>query len=516
MARYKEYSYEQEILLAVSLKRQILPGTFEYTLNFLIDDMDLSVFDMHYNNDEVGASAYDPAILLKVILYAYSKGIISSRKIEQLCQENVICIALAADSHPHFTTIADFISHREKECVELFKQVLAVCYSENLIGKNMFAIDGCKISSNCSKEWSGTKTELKAKAEKFEKSIELLMRKHREMDAQEKESEVVIKEEDSIAKLKAKAKKIHEWLDNHEERLGSSGTPIKSNIIDNESAKMATSHGVIQGYNGVVAVDEKHQIITWAGVFGDSNESKHLPEILDGLQKNCQEASISKNILKGTKITADTGYHSEDNMKMLFERQIDAYIPDNQFRKRDVRFNDVGKYKKKIAEWQPKRGKKYFEAQDFYYDDGRQTLICPAGKSMWLKTRNFRSQGGRYQGQSYMGHIADCLGCDLRAKCLRKDTTKARQVTIFNKEIESQRINYTSLMKKRIDTEYGRSEYSKRMGTVEPVFGHLAGTKRLNRFTLRGKEKVNAQWIMYCLVHNVGKVQKYGSNRESK
>ncbi len=70
---------------------------------------------------------------------------------------------------------------------------------------------------------------------------------------------------------------------------------------------MATNHGVIQGYNGVVAVDEKHQIITWAGVFGDSNESKHLPEILDRLQKNCQEMSISKNILKGTKITADTG-----------------------------------------------------------------------------------------------------------------------------------------------------------------------------------------------------------------
>ena len=186
MARYKDYSYEQEILLAVSLKRQILPGTFEYTLNLLIDDMDLSAFAEHYKNDEVGASAYDPAILLKVILYAYSKGIISSRKIEQLCHENVICIALAADSHPHFTTIADFISTRDKEIAGLFKKVLAVCYSENLIDKNMFAIDGCKISSNCSKEWSGTKSELKAKADKFEKSVADLLKKHKEMDDQEK------------------------------------------------------------------------------------------------------------------------------------------------------------------------------------------------------------------------------------------------------------------------------------------------------------------------------------------
>ena len=510
MARYKDYSYEQEILLAVSLKRQILPGTFEYTLNLLIDDMDLSAFAEHYKNDEVGASAYDPAILLKVILYAYSKGIISSRKIEQLCHENVICIALAADSHPHFTTIADFISTRDKEIAGLFKKVLAVCYSENLIDKNMFAIDGCKISSNCSKEWSGTKSELKAKADKFEKSVADLLKKHKEMDDQEKESDDVMKEKKSIEKLKAKANKINSWLEEHEDRLGSTGLPVKSNITDNESAKMATSHGVIQGYNGIAAVDSKHQTIVWAGVYGDSNESKHLPEVLEGIKANCQETLISRDIFTKTKITADTGYHSEENMKMIFNNRIDAYIPDNQFRKRDVRFNEVGKYKKKIAEWQPTRGKKYFDAKDFFYDEGRQTLICPAGKTLWLKTRNFKSQDGRYHGQSYMGHIADCMGCELRAKCLRKEGTKARQVTIFNKEMGSHGVNFTTMMKKRIDTDYGRSEYSKRMGTVEPVFGHLAGTKRLNRFTLRGKRKVNTQWLMYCMVHNLGKVQKYG------
>jgi transposase len=161
MARYKEYSYDQTMMIPVSFEKQILPGTFEYTLCHLIDDqIDMSVFEDHYENDETGAPAYDPAILLKIILFAYSKGINSSRKIERLCHENIVCMALAADSRPHFTTIADFISSRHQECSSLFSMIISVCYTQGLIGKNMFAIDGCKISSNCSKEWSGTKAEL--------------------------------------------------------------------------------------------------------------------------------------------------------------------------------------------------------------------------------------------------------------------------------------------------------------------------------------------------------------------
>ena len=178
MARYKAYSYEQKIMIPVSLENQILPGTFEHTLNLVIDQMDLASFDERYSNDATGASAYDPAILLKIILYAYSKGIISSRKIAQLCEENIVCMALAADTRPHFTTIASFVSTMGPLCVDLFTKVLAVCYSENLIGKQMFAIDGCKISSNCYKEWSGTKAELLAKVGKIEKSVEYLVTKH--------------------------------------------------------------------------------------------------------------------------------------------------------------------------------------------------------------------------------------------------------------------------------------------------------------------------------------------------
>ncbi|ALP52840.1 transposase [Candidatus Tenderia electrophaga] len=164
MARFKDYSYEQMTMLPVSFDRQILPGSFEYNLTYLIEEcLDPSIFHHRYKNDDGGRPAYDPAILLKIVLLAYSKGITSSRKIEQLCRDNILFIAISANTQPHFTTIADFISSSHEEIEKLFLQVLMVCDQAGLIGKDMFAIDGCKLPSNASKEWSGTQADLKKK-----------------------------------------------------------------------------------------------------------------------------------------------------------------------------------------------------------------------------------------------------------------------------------------------------------------------------------------------------------------
>jgi len=101
MATYKAYSYEQSKLIPIHFDSQILPGTFEYTLSYLIDhEIDLSIVENRYNNDETGAPAYDPAILLKIVLFAYSRGIVSSRKIARCCKENVVFMALSADTGP--------------------------------------------------------------------------------------------------------------------------------------------------------------------------------------------------------------------------------------------------------------------------------------------------------------------------------------------------------------------------------------------------------------------------------
>ena len=128
MAKYKPYSYAQGAFIPVHFDHQIQPGTFEYTLSHLIDsELDLSIFDSRFNNDETGAPAYAPKLLLKIVLFAYSRGITSSRKLARACEENVVFMALSANTRPHFTTIADFISSLDKETIQLFRDVLLIC-----------------------------------------------------------------------------------------------------------------------------------------------------------------------------------------------------------------------------------------------------------------------------------------------------------------------------------------------------------------------------------------------------
>jgi hypothetical protein len=121
----------------------------------------------------------------------------------------------------------------------------------------MFAIDGCKISSNCSKEWSGTKADLHKKMEKIEKSVNFLVSKHKQTDAKQEETDQYKREEKAIKNLRAKSAKIKQWLSKNDDKRSTRKKLLQSNITDNESVKMPTSHGVVQGYTGSVAVDSK-------------------------------------------------------------------------------------------------------------------------------------------------------------------------------------------------------------------------------------------------------------------
>ena len=129
MPRYKPV-HQGLKLLPVDFDKQIQPGSFEYALCYLVDrELDLTPFHARYKNDCEGAPAYDPAVLIKIILLAYSRGVVSSRKIEAACRENVTFIAVSGDSAPNFTTLAGFVSEMGDLAAKLFAQVLTVCES---------------------------------------------------------------------------------------------------------------------------------------------------------------------------------------------------------------------------------------------------------------------------------------------------------------------------------------------------------------------------------------------------
>jgi transposase len=512
MARYKEYDYSQGKFIPIHFDKQILPGTFECTLHYLIDnEIDLSVFDLRYHNDDTGTPAYDPAILLKIILYAYSRGITSSRKIEQCCRENVVFMALSADTQPHFTTIADFISVLDQEIVRLFLEVLLICDEMGLIGKEMFAVDGCKLPSNASKEWSGTKEELHKKKEKMEQAIRQIMKRHRETDVTERNKEDIAQEAQYVETLRKKVKKIKQWLRDNDDKPGKSGKPIKSNLTDNESAKMKTSHGVIQGYDGVAVVDERHQVVVHAEAFGAPQEHDLLQPMIEGTRENFAAIDGKRDVFSTAKLTADSGFHTEANVKMLMEQRIDGYVADPHFRKRDPRFRDVDRYKERFRK---ERAQYYgtsslYRPRDFTMSEDKTHCICPAGKRLYRNGGNVVIRG--YRAIKFRGRKTDCRVCEVRDKCLRHpDRSEARQVHFFVGRSEQASETFTQKMKRKIDSVRGWLIYNRRLGTAEPVFANLRSTLGLDRFTLRGKRKVNTQWLLYCIVHNLTKVHRYG------
>ena len=189
MAKYKSYDYSQMVMLPVSLEDQLMVGTLEFAIHTLVETrMDLSCFEDRYENDETGRLAYDPKILLKIVLLGYSRGLVSSRKIERACQENVTFMALSCGQRPDHSTIAAFVSSMKDEILPLFRDVLLVCEEMDLLGGTFFALDGLRLPSNASKQWSGTRSELEGRKNRIEAKVKELLCEHTEEDERDEGS----------------------------------------------------------------------------------------------------------------------------------------------------------------------------------------------------------------------------------------------------------------------------------------------------------------------------------------
>ena len=603
MARSKTYDYAQTHFIPVCLEEQLLEGSLEHAIHVLVENkMDLSMFDCRYNNDETGCKAYDPKILLKVVLFAYSHGFIGSRRIEWLCRNHVICMALACLQCPDHSTIAAFISSMTAEILSLFCDILLVCEEQQLLGGTVFALDGLKLPSNASKAWSGTVEELKHKQEKLEVKIAQLLAEHQQVDAEEQEGSCLsvtaqpergedvpsfhaktpaeqVQSEDiqatvsegvevlshdawshavqgeavqtragqsgsakradakghasrsrspkqrkqkkhpqrrkpqkskkqkraeRLKRVRRHAKRLKNWLENNEKKIGRQGKEMKSHVIDNESAKMSTSHGVIQGYNAQAVVDGKHQVIVAAEAFGDGQDGQHLSVVMPRLKQNMEAIGHGEDYFAGKQFLADSDYFSDTTLKTCEAESLDAYIPDCNFRKRDPRFAGQKRYKPK----KKKRKRKRFGVEDFTYDEATQCYRCPNEKLLRLRVHEHRVRHRIYR--RYVGDEEDCRECPFRTKCLSQKKTKRKHLGIPVQEPQTKPKSRCQKMIDKIDTAEGKQRYSQRLAIVEPVFANIRTQKGLNHFTLRGQQKVDIQWTLYAMVHNIEKIANYG------
>ena len=497
MAKYKPVE-RGGILIPVILEDQIQPGTFEFALDHLVDhELDLSALDARFTNDDTGASAYDPRVMLKIVLLGYSRGLISSRKIAQACEHNVIFIALSGDSRPSFSHIARFVRELGTDISALFAQVLVTLDRMGLIGRHMFAIDGVKLPSNASKERSGTHAELAHRAERLDKAAAKLVDLHRAQD-EGGAFHFDAQRQSRIDELKREAQATRDFIATRSKRLNRKGQEIKTNITDPDSAKMATGKGVIQGYAAQASVDADHQVIVAADIVGSGSEQTMLLPMIEQSPRG-----------EHTLITADAGYYSDDNIRALHNSNIPALIADHAMRQRDERFAEQQRYQQdEVLHDKTKRQVKLdtiklYRPEHFSFDGN--TATCPAGKTLTSNGSIYTHTNGA-KVQHYSARAEDCSNCLRRHQCLKNPASgKGRQVTKFGRALADEH-DPSRKMREAIDSAEGRRRYSQRIAVVEPVFANIRHHKGMRRFTLRSRVKVKIQWLLYCLVHNIEKM----------
>jgi len=207
-----------------------------------------------------------------------------------------------------------------------------------------------------------------------------------------------------------------------------------------------------------------------------------------------------EDYFKDTILTADTAYHSGRNIKRCEEEGIDAYIPDKNYRKRhpglEVKKSSIDSRRRK------------FSSEDFSYDEGADEYECPSGKKLKLHTRSQKSRWGMVYW-SYRADARDCEMCTEREGCISKKGKRGKRKYLMI-PVANERRNYSQEMAAKMDTERGREMYPHRIKIAEPVFANIRTQKRLDCFTLRGKIKVNIQWLLYCMVHNIEKIANFG------
>jgi hypothetical protein len=371
----------------------------------------------------------------------------------------------------------------------------------------MFGLDGCKIPSNASKEWSGTIGSIKKKSAKLEEHICRLIKRHREMDKSEEAKKIqepyektMGKDKErrkrSIERLEKKLKRLDGYLKTAEPKIGSMGKEVQSNRTGNERKKKKSPHGYIQGYNGIAVADSGNQIIVSAEATG-SSESGIFPKMLDKLEENMKKATEKKRPLEGSLCTGDTGFFAEENLQEAKRRKIKVLIPDPQFRQRDPDFAER------------KKEKKRYGLEDFKYDKKNKRYLCP-----WKKVLTYKGEIKlrNNEGEKYQASSKDCGRCPNIEKCINLKHRKAKSGTKHSRTLyvitKKNKENLSEKMRETIDNPAYRELYSRRQQIIEPTFSDITYCKGMDRFTLRGTKKVDTQWKLYCIVHNIGKCRK--------
>jgi transposase len=422
---YRPYLPEQDLLLPPSLQDWLPEGHLAYFVSDVVDQLNLTTIESHYEKEERGYPPYHPRMMIKILVYGYCVGVFSSRKLQKRLQEDVGFRVLAAGQEPDFRTLSDFRKLHLESLQNLFEQVLQMALEVGAVKVGRVAIDGSKIRGNASKHKAMSYKRMKEDQKRLKQEVQELLAEAERVDAEEDARygdqsgdelpAELQRREERLRRIRQAKRALEERARKEAEAKGEDSAQAKPgdkaqyNFTDPESRIMKGPDGFVQGYNAQIAVEAETQLVVAQAVTQAANDKQQLIPMIDQVKQQSGQ--------KPEEVLADSGYASEENLRQAQGADVDVYVA---------------------------------VARDKHHSPPSR---CPRGP-------------------------------------LPKGATRMDR------------------MRRKLRTKIGRAIYARRKTIVEPVFGQIKQAQGFRQFLLRGLKKVQGEWALVCMAHNILKVHR--------
>ena len=491
MKRYRRYEPQQMLLLPIDPEVTFPTGSFERFLVDTIETIDSAMVD-DGRDDCGGGTPYDPRAMIGIVVYAFSKGIYSSRRMAEACTRDVGFMYVSGHACPDHATICRFMQRYRDVFEQVFAQVLYVADNVGLIDYRMIAIDGTKIAGNVSKQFTGTIEEFRSRRERLHGAITRAMERQKAADTDE-EGEYWRKKR---ARYHAQQERIEVFLRDARVKRRADGKEQRQSLSDPDSRTLKGSDGrYLTGYNAQIGVDIDSGMILAADIIDESNDKRAFGCVADRIKRSVP--THAQTYVERSTYVADNGYYSGDSLRYAAERQLDVYIA-------DCASNRLYHPQTLSIPLSTKR----IRADDCTItvaSDGEAELVCPGG--LHLRARNTKAHRGRQVAFfSVPRSHPTCGACAYAQRCVDVMSKKTKTFEVDAQTIQHHR--FIADHHAKLHTEHGKRIYSRRMGAVERVFGEIKANRRFRSFLRRGIENVRMEWYLMAISCNVTRMWK--------
>ncbi len=427
----------------------------------IVDSMDFDQLGIELNEDKIGNPQYDPKAMLKLLVYGYSYGWKSARKLERALHHNVSFMWLVGGLKPDFKTISESRRNNKNPLTKVLKQCARICMDLDLIEGNILFVDGSKFRANASIKNTWDKKKCERALEKIDERIESLLTECEATDEREEGLGSLIKMKEELKDENVLKSKIEKIL---EEIKAKGDKP--HNTVDPECTRVNSVHGTNAGYNAQIVVDDKNGLIVNSDVVSENNDlnqfTNQIEQVNETLGKKCKTAS------------ADSGYSSTDDLEKIDDQKINVIVPSQ----RQVS-------KKKL---------KPFDKANFKYDKENNCYICPEGNVLRYSGFNKRKKHKDYL-------ITDkfiCRKCPNFGECTKSKSGR-KIIRLRNEQL-----------REKFESQYNEPEsqeiYKRRMQKVELPFGHFKRNLKVSAFRLKGIEGTKAEMSLLSSCFNISRM----------